>query len=187
MMKLLIAFNGGYGSGKTTACELLKQRYLGLITVLKFAQPLYDIQEFAYRRIHKVHPRPAHFVKDRKLLQWLGTEWGRELDQNLWVDLWKAEVRAAFSSKGFEVILNDDIRFDNEADAIHAMGGIVVQIRRDNNSAHALGGTGLANHASETPLRPELVDRVISNNGTIEEFEKSLLEVISDFKKTKGE
>lgn len=186
-MKLLIAFNGGYGSGKSTACNLLRDRHLSRLALVKFAQPLYDIQEFAYRRIAAAYPRKADFAKDRKLLQWLGTEWGRGLREDLWVKLWQSEVNYTRANPECDIILNDDIRFDNEARAVREMGGFIIRIERDHAAAHALGGTGIVNHASENGLPAHFIDRVVTNNGTIEEFEQALLGVISDLKQSKGE
>lgn len=94
----IIAFSGGYGSGKSTAATTLDETFLNQpIFLVKFAQPLYNIQEYMYSTIARVHSRPADFVKDRKLLQWIGTEWGRGVDENLWVNVWKDAVEHILS------------------------------------------------------------------------------------------
>jgi hypothetical protein len=59
-------------------------------------------------------------------MQTLGTEWGRQLiSPTLWVDAWMA---AALTARG--AVIADDVRFADEADAVRALGGIVVLIRR---------------------------------------------------------
>jgi len=172
----LFAFSGGYGSGKSTAIQSLYNWTRGRQTVLvKFAQPLYDIQEFIYSRIAGAHQRPADFVKDRKLLQWLGTEWGRSVDQNLWVNIWKAKLEEIWALHPDAIIVCDDCRFDNEAEVVHALGGVVIKLDRKNSEQHAQGGTGFGKaHASEAGLSPELIDFIVDNNSTLEDFQISL-------------
>lgn len=170
----LITFSGGLGCGKSTAIKEIQNWAKGRRVVLvKFAQPLYDMQEFIYDRIAAVHKRPDGFVKDRKLLQWIGTDWGREKNVNLWVELWKAEVKAYLSLPD-TIVVCDDVRFDNEAETVRAMGGIVIKLQRDTAAQHAVGGVGIKGHASESGIDPQLVEYILENNGSLEEFEDSL-------------
>ena len=111
----IIAFSGKMGVGKSTAIERIYAKSNGVVHLVKFAQPLYDMQEFIYRRISSVVQRPANFTKDRKLLQWLGTDWGRGMKETLWVDLFKAQVEKILDHNPTAVIVCDDVRFDNEA------------------------------------------------------------------------
>lgn len=173
----LIAFNGGYGSGKSTAIRILKEEYspFKITTTVKFAEVLYEMQEVLYKMIEPVYYRPDDFIKDRKLLQFLGTEFGRSLDKNLWVKLWIDKVK---SFPNHYTIVCDDCRFDNEAEAVKALGGVIIRIDRPDNGAHAQGGTGITNHASEQGINPALIDYTIVNNGTLEEFKDSLCKVL---------
>ncbi len=176
---MIIGFTGGMGCGKSTAIEQLenflpiKQRVR--IKLIKFAAPLYDMQEYIYRRISKVYERSADFKKDRKLLQWLGTDFGREIDKELWVKLWKADAIGWHAISGYTVV-SDDVRFDNEAQAIKDMGGYVIKIVRNDNTKHAEGGTGIANHASEAGIDKKLVDFVVHNDDTVEVYKARLFE-----------
>jgi dephospho-CoA kinase len=88
MIKMkLIAFTGQMGSGKSTAVSTLREFADNPVHNIKFAQTLYDIQNYIYERIESVYKRPEDFIKDRKLLQWIGTEWGRgTISESLWVD-----------------------------------------------------------------------------------------------------
>lgn len=170
-MVKLIGFSGGYGVGKSTAIECLKE-IAQQVRLVKFAQPLYDMQGFIYERIARAYVPGPDFIKDRKLLQWLGTDWGRNIDENLWVNIWKEEARRHLGHGAF--IVCDDVRFDNEAETVRAMGGLVVKLTRPNNDKHAQGGTGIANHASEAGVRADLVNHTIANDGTLESFKTSL-------------
>jgi hypothetical protein len=178
----LIAFNGGMGSGKSTAIKILQEMNPGkLIVLVKFAETLYEIQEIIYSKVAPVYTRPKDFVKDRKLLQWLGTDWGRSLNENLWVLLYQAKIEAGLreylltnANSDDLIVVTDDCRFDNEAVAVKEMGGLVVKIERTNNEQAAQGGVGIKGHASEAGINPELVDYIVENNSTIEDFKISL-------------
>jgi hypothetical protein len=173
----ILGFSGGMGSGKSTAIELLRQECPTPLQLVKFAQPLYDLQEMAYDRIASAYQRPASFVKDRKFLQWVGSDWGRNLSQSLWVDIWRAAAEQAHREG--KVVVCDDVRFDNEAEAIHALGGKVIRIESSAAEFRIECETGIVNHASEAGVRDELVDACVPNNGTKEEFRKNLNTVYS--------
>ena len=149
-----IAFGCTARVGKDTACEYL-QRKIGGIT-LRFSAPLYDILHYAQSR--------AGFdaEKDRKFLQWVGTEWAREKNPNVWVDCLRRDVQRYKDDN----IFVSDLRFPNEVDALKEMGFTVVLLRR-NHECHVENSS----HASETALQDgEWWDCVIDNNGTLDEF-----------------
>lgn len=180
----IIGFNGTMGVGKSTAVGLLDQYLIATLDqgsrLIKFAQPLYDIQDMVYDRISDVYERPETFIKDRKLLQWIGTEWGRgTISDSLWVDLWKAEARNAL---GFElVVICDDVRFNNEAATIKEMGGIVVKLTSNRADDRIDTKAGIAAHASEAGISDKYVDFIIENNGTLGEFETALCRFFKEF------
>lgn len=179
---MLIAFTAKMGAGKSTAVDYLRATFSGEhhftpVLNVKFAQPLYDMQEYIYGRVSSVHKLPEDFVKDRKLLQWLGTEWGRSLSETIWVDLWKARVKSLMVDSPRSIIVCDDVRFDNEADAVHALGGSVVRITSDNTKDRIDTTSGIKQHSSETGINPKLVDYEVFNNGTIREFQLAIRNV----------
>lgn len=178
---MLIGFNGGMGVGKSTAIQALKAFTGKEVHLVKFAQPLYDMQEFIYNRISSVHTRPASFTKDRKLLQWLGTDWGRDtISQNLWVSIWKAEVEAIQTKSPGAIIVCDDVRFDNEAVILKDLGGHIIKITRPDNTAHAQGGVGIAGHKSEAGIDSNLIDFTVYNNSGVEQFQATLIEYFKE-------
>lgn len=172
----IIGFTGGMGVGKSTAIEALRETYAGPVKLIKFAGPLYDMQEFIYGRIASVHKRPDNFIKDRKLLQWLGTDWGRStISENIWADIWRAEVAEALNNPE-TIVVCDDVRFDNEAELVKSLGGIVVKITSDaaSNRMVQSGLTGISNHASEAGVSHKFLDFVLENNSTKESYLYSL-------------
>jgi energy-coupling factor transporter ATP-binding protein EcfA2 len=59
--------------------------------------------------------------------QTLGTEWGRDMiGRNLWLDRWRD--RAALIMDGGGSVINDSVRFENEAATIRALGGLIVRL-----------------------------------------------------------
>lgn len=73
-------------------------------------------------------------------MQTLGTEWGRNLiAADLWVRWWRGEAQDCIAA-GL-VPINDSVRFAEEVDAVHELGGIVVGLAGPSDLA--------ADHASE--------------------------------------
>lgn len=174
---MIIAFSGSAGVGKSTAFETIRANSKGrAVCLTKFAAPLYSIQEQIYRLISPVYQRPDTFVKDRKLLQWLGTEWGRDtISKTLWVDLWKARTQFVQAKDAELIVVCDDCRFENEAQTVHSLGGVIIKLT--SNRSFDIGG--ISGHASEAGLPSQYVDYEIENNGTVEEFQAAVQATIA--------
>jgi hypothetical protein len=55
----------------------------------------------------------------------IGTEWGRKLiGEDLWANTWERGIADG------ESVMNDSVRFPNEAEAIRRRGGVVIMIKR---------------------------------------------------------
>lgn len=179
MRKIIIGFTGLAGAGKSTAARILAD-HAGF-TVLPFAGPLK-----AMTRAFGLTPTEMTIFKElplerlngkspRQFMQLLGTEFGRELiGQNVWVEAWRNSLE--IDRQSFKLPLDrigdilacaDDVRFENEAAAIRAEGGIVVRIEREG----AGSATG-ASHASEAGVRPDLT---IQNDGDVATFTAQIL------------
>jgi hypothetical protein len=94
----------------------------------------------------------------RSVYQRLGTEVGRQLDENVWV---RQLMKAVDLTTGHHVIT--DVRFPNEVGMVQSLGGTVWWIERP--SCGPLNG-----HASERSVGPHNADRVIHNDGTLEDL-----------------
>ena len=64
-------------------------------------------------------------------------------------------------------IVIDDIRFDNEAELVRAMGGVVAEITRP--------GTIQMTHASEAGVSRHLIDHTFHNGASEEELKQAVL------------
>jgi hypothetical protein len=142
------------GSGKTTCADMLVRSHQ--FVRVAFATPLKSMatalltstgmsEEDARDHIYGSR-KEAHVdvlgMTPRRLMQLLGTEWGRlQIRDSIWVDI--AITRAnTLMSVGHSVVI-DDMRFPNEYDAIIAAGGDCIRVVRPDatvTSAHASEG-----------------------------------------------
>lgn len=181
-----IVFTGKMRSGKDTAAEYLVDKYGGKI--LKFADPLYQMQVAIYK-IAGLTPQ-----KDRKLLQFLGTDWGRDKDPDLWVKIMERTLSIYNNNeetqlKGEGLFLTPpinlfitDARFSNELDCMRYQNFALVRIIRNEQDRVDAGATNLT-HESETSLDEfSGFDYTIDNNGTLEEFLEKIDEIYHNVK-----
>ena len=87
----------------------------------------------------------------RALMQNYGTDVRRKDNPNYWVEQWAKDV-----DKQTKDVVTDDVRFQNEADAIKLRGGIVAKIIKE--GAEEVNSS----HASETEMDSIEVDYVVS-------------------------
>lgn len=166
---LRIAFGYEARVGKDASADFLIQEYGG--TRLSFARVLYDIQTYAQRACG--FPE----VKDRTFLQWLGTEWGRKQDPNVWVKIVERQIEAASPTANLYVI---DVRFPNEMEMLRRHGFLLVNLTRNQGDRMATFGNGSTAHASETALSgPDVKwDKVIENNGSLKDLHLKLFKMV---------
>ena len=167
----LIALHGQMGSGKTTVSNMILNKTQGKI--VKFAGPLYAIQQYVYETTGLT----LKGEKDRKLLQFIGTDWGRTIDANIWTNIFKATVKTTPESI---LCVCDDVRFENELDVIKELNGYSIKIKRDNYDKPVNGGS--INHVSEAGLDDSLFDLVIENNGDLKSLENEINLVLENLK-----
>jgi hypothetical protein len=161
-MTLKIAFGGIMGSGKDTCVDYLCRKYPEY-TRISFAGALYDILHYAQEKCGFAK------IKDRKFLQFIGTDWARNIDENVWINIVLNK-----NIKGIGLL--SDIRFPNEFKALKKDGWICIKVIRD-NIAKNRAGNGNNNHESELSLneiKDEDWDFIIDNNYTLEELYKKL-------------
>lgn len=160
MTFIKIAFGSEARVGKDTACDYLKEKHGGKL--LRFADPLYKILYYA----QDVCGFPRQ--KDRKFLQWVGTEWGRAQNDTVWID---ATIREIPSNNNCYVC---DVRFPNELQAMKDAGFYCVRITRKNRNIECN-----PQHTSETALQDSTDwDAIIVNDGTLEEFYTKLDSIV---------
>ena len=186
---ILIGLAGVARSGKDTAASVLATE-LGLYRHA-FADPIKRMLEqvFGDNFVNGDRERidPISGVSYRKLMQTLGTEWGRATHPALWTRVAKAKwewvkegcpvdykkgitenvMLGAFGDHAGMVI--SDVRFDNEAEWIRSEGGIIVHVDRPDTEK-----VGIEGHASEQVMSRLPFDLVVENKGSLEEFSMAL-------------
>ena len=128
MVKLVVGLTGPIGSGKDTLALGLVEK-LGAVRI-KFADPLYKM---ATALDSAIHPDMAHADKDgplwgmeglptrRRVMETLGTEWGRALHTSLWIDA----AKQAIGQANTDLVVVSDVRFPDEAEYIRSVGVLV--------------------------------------------------------------
>jgi len=98
-----------------------------------------------------LHSFPTGKMTVREVLQYMGTEVFRKIDNNVWINTLLRRIE----SEKYHMALISDVRFDNEIMALQNNGGIVVGLMRDVFDSDD-------SHASEQ-INFDLCDIVIDN------------------------
>lgn len=178
----LIGIIGPKGAGKSSLAKAIKRQFNSpdMAARFRFAGPIKAMVKQLLlnagvpsqkanqyvdgsRKEEEIHPFPVDGVTARELMQTLGTEWGREhVDEDLWMSLGLTRGREARGRGEFAMI--DDVRFQNEAEAIRFHGGRIVRVYRDGYE------WGEDSHSSEGGLASLVPDYAVENNGSLEDL-----------------
>lgn len=179
----IIGFTGRKGAGKDTLAAAIKSeldRDGFDVVSLQFAGPIkaFCREVFGWSQEHtdgglKEIVDPRWGITPRRAMQTLGTEWGRGLHPNLWVESMRTRVSTLTDDLGWDVAIITDVRFDNEAEMIREMGGVVVEVFRPSASALLID-----QHASEAGVHRHLIDYTAVNIGTREQLEAKAPEIL---------
>lgn len=142
----LIGLAGPEGVGKSTLAEAFIKSYGG--ARISFATPLKkmlytfssclgdELDEAFLAPKNKEVVLPSLGFSYRQAAQLLGTEWGRALSPNIWTNIFIDEVNRL--SRTHKWIVCDDVRFPNEVETIHNLGGVVIGLSRTGKSYSSL-------------------------------------------------
>lgn len=186
----LVAFNGKLGSGKDTAGERLAEMSVVPATRLSFARllkesaaalfgiPVEDWETYKNDPDVKIllqvgyedfilddgtvleQPRIIVELTAREFLQRYGTESHRDI---FGADFWVEQALRNYYYEATGLTYITDCRFENEANAVRALGGVVV------NVVGADDNTGT--HLSEAGLPSNLVNFVIDNTQRDDDYQ----------------
>lgn len=184
---MIVAFIGKKGSGKTTAADGLVEDYGfikhnfkdTLIAEIKYKMPRV-LEEMAnvYEKLDHDGTNPwtvDRLFKDkpplmRALLQNYGTEVRRGDDPMYWVDAW-GQLASVLSEKDIVV---DDVRFENEAQAVRDMGGCLIRIVKD-----SFDYTVVDEHASETEQDSIMVNHeIVVKEGELDKLREKVFTAV---------
>lgn len=168
MSRIVVGFMGRMGSGKTTAARYLESRYG--FKRMSFSTPVKKIamEYFGWDG--------AKDERGRRLLQVLGTEAGRAYDPDIWIKYASEELDRTPNTVS---VAFDDVRFENEARWIRALGGYIIRIYRPS--------APVSDHPSEALEIPDdLVFSEIVNDGGFRDFYAALDDVLYQIRSVSG-
>lgn len=161
----IIGLCGKAGAGKDTVAEFLWTDFR--INRVAFASALKDraIKEFglSYEQCYgdeKEIVIPEYNKSPRQILQLMGTEWYRSIDDKFWLRQVYNQISNDLSHYYTGVCITD-VRFPNEIDFVKEIGGVTVKITRPNHQQ-----TIHTQHASETNIDSMICDYEIINDGS---------------------
>jgi len=175
---VIIGFHGPARAGKDSAANFLLANAGGYL--YSFADPIRDMLQAIgidlrtpYWQDRKEQTIAALGVSPRRMMQTLGTEWGREkVNPNLWLLL----AQQRFISDGPGMIITD-VRFENEAAWIRNVGGLVIHVHRSNAEK-------IEAHTSEAGIERDVRDVVLFNDGTLQDLQQVIKELWSVYCQT---
>lgn len=176
---MIIGLSGYARSGKNTVADMLGEEYRQVSFAEPMREALYKLNPILGKDSltggliqlkNMVDAVGWDMAKElstevRRLLQVLGTEVGREMfGENFWVNIAMTGI-----DSGDNVVFTD-VRFPNEAWAISRIGGQVWRVNRE-------GVEAVNTHPSEHALDGWDFDRVINNNGTLNDLRRQINEL----------
>jgi dephospho-CoA kinase len=171
---MLIGITGKIGSGKSTAASYLQKQHD--LMEYSMAGPLKKIgaafgftQEQLYgTQEQKLQIHPYWGISSREFLQKVGTELFREqlpkvlpnmkIKRTIWCEIFRLDCQ----THDYGVVVSD-VRFLDEVDTIHEMGGTVIRIVRP-------GLDESSTHRSELEMDSIKADYTIVNDGTLNDL-----------------
>ena len=173
---LLIGLCGFAGTGKDTVRQMLQDvGFTGFALADPIRSTLRDLllsngigDQYIDERDLKEATIPELGVSYRHMAQTLGTEWGRNcLGQEFWVRLAGAFLNDQIDKGGTHFCVSD-IRFENEAQWVRSLGGVIWRIERTQ-------AVPVRAHISEAAASAIASDHVINNNGTVGDLHRAVV------------
>ena len=164
--------------GKDVAAEYLEKKYPGKVRRVSFADKLKTVcmdmfglsSEQCYgTKKQKETVDPRYGRTPREIMQEVGDKM-RQIVPSIWVDTLFYSTIPQEVAKGYDCLVISDVRYPNEADKIHEVGGVVVKVVRD------AGGVDVGtSHPSETSMLDYTgYDFLIENNSSFEDYFKKI-------------
>lgn len=187
----LIALTGLHGAGKDTVADALPARKLAFADVLymevaeAFGVTVAELKcregkEVEQERLALMEVTGDEFLLDfklhedwtaprspRQILQWWG-DYRRAQSPDYFVERTRLSIEATLLDPPYPVVITD-VRFPNEARMVRQLGGQIWQVVRPGHEPPRTG------HASETTGDEFAPDRVLVNDGSLDELRAAAL------------
>jgi len=170
MYPKLIALTGFKGSGKDESALALTG-----YTRYGIADPVKEICAIAFG-LTEEEMTGDRVLKEKGLDRWpyesprrLMQQVGTDLFRTLWPDVWVQAMRRHILNHEGQFIVISDLRFPNECEAVHQLGGIVVRVVRTDQPE------SLDPHPSERYIPQLPVDHeILAATGEIESLHRQI-------------
>ena len=179
----LVGLTGLAGCGKDTLAGLMAS---GGWTRVAFADALKDLcieflglsHDDVYTQEGKMRRNEFWGMTNREILQKVGTEAMRNgFDKDVWVKIAELKIRRLLS-EGRKVMVTD-CRFDNEAQMVLRLGGLVYEIRRTGNESNL--SESEQRHASEQGISHKYVTGMLLNDRSIPYLKDEFINAVAEF------
>lgn len=181
---IIIGLTGKAGSGKDeTVIQYFKREHplaqkIALADAVKHSAAAFFKEPISMFYESKDEISEQWGISYREMLQKLGTDFARNLiHEDFWVQMLDTKLKGIPSS--IELVFVPDVRFDNEADWVHHMGGAVVEVVRQVESNLT---EEEQTHASESGVSAHLIDYRIENDDTVEKLGEKLAKFLETSK-----
>jgi hypothetical protein len=114
----------------------------------------------------------------RKILQHIGTEGFRHISSDVWAKHMAGRATRLCTEQDYDAVLVSDVRFPEEGKAIQDVGGVIWRVYRPSSDSPAII-QGLSGHGSETSVDKIKHDRVIHNDGTLDDLRARVEDLLS--------
>ncbi|MBP2147908.1 deoxynucleotide monophosphate kinase [Xanthobacter flavus] len=156
--QIIIGFAGRAGAGKTTAAQHLVQHHR--FERVRIAGPLKAMMRALGCTEEEVDGARKELPCDllggrtpRQAMQWLGTEWGRDMiAPDLWTRAWE------YAAAGKPRVVVDDVRFPNEVEAVRRLGGVVIRLVAPGEVALEAASAGHVSELGGLEVDAELIN-----------------------------
>ena len=154
----IIGINGKAGSGK----DFIAKNYYPKYFQIAFADHFkYDLIGKKIRTYEEVYVTKT--PETRHIMQEYGTEKGRNVyGEDVWISCTEAMIYNIFNRNHIQDFIFPDVRYDNEAQFIRNLGGIVISIESNRNLS-TMDDTA-KKHSSESDISSDLLDVIVTNN-----------------------
>ena len=176
-----LALLGGPGAGKNTFVQIVQKKFPHVsVQLISLAKPLYEVQNFIYKICGKEIPDG---IQDGFLLNFLG-QYMRTINPYVLLDHLAQSLCEIKNSS--DMILCSDAR-PMDISFIKKMGFTIVYIAADVHLSYERRkkrgdlSLGCPNHITETGLLEHMYDVQISNNGSLEEYEESVVHFLKNY------
>jgi len=189
-------FMGNLGTGKNYIAEQILTKYLDPkpYMVMAFADH-FKIHAISFDNLDYDKVYHTKDLETRKKLQQIGTEFGRDkCGPDIWCKVLLTWMKVYFE-RGIKRFIITDVRFENEAEFIKSLGGILFKIEAPDRNLKRLQQESnnnleiikeLQNHRSEIFIKEYkkydyLLDNSINNIDNIENDIKKIISKVSNY------